>query len=203
MSKLANRLDAHFIACAAAATGMGAVATANAAIVDSGPVNIVIPDNLDGVYMDIVTGATGTGGFAGYDINPYSAVAGQFHLWGATTTTWMSIAGIFNLPAGTLIDATGAFSRPGGGTNIAPQVTLNSDQNFFGVQFINESNASLTHYGWVQIEFGATAGVRSIVRYAYEDVAGAGIGAGVIPAPGALALLAMGAAGVARRRRSA
>jgi hypothetical protein len=40
---------------------------------------------------------------------------------------------------------------------------------------------------------------RTVVDFAYESVAGASIGAGVVPAPGAIALL--GLAGLAGRRR--
>jgi len=47
-------------------------------------------------------------------------------------------------------------------------VTLNSDQNFFGVQFANENTAA-TNYGWIQIQFGANVGTRAIVRYVYEN----------------------------------
>ncbi len=207
MSNLAKRLETHFVACAAAAAvGAAFTGTANAGLQYSGPVSIVIPDNIDGLYMNVATGATGStgAGVAGWDINPYTATAGAnsgFHLWGPTTTTWLNLGGIYNLPFGTLIDAGGTYGRPGGGTNLDVQVNLNSSNNYFGFNFINEGAGGGTHYGWIQVAFGAGVGDRSIVGYAYEDVAGAGLGAGVVPAPGSLALLGVGALGMAGRRR--
>lgn len=211
MSMLKERLNRHFATAAVAvgAATFGAVQQANANIVHSGAVNIVIPDNIDGVYMNVVTGATGNlgGSVPGWDINPYSAVPGEFHLWGPTTTTWLStsgaIGGPYNLPGGTPIGPGGTFFRPGGGTNILPQMNLNSSNNLLGFQFANEANGGATHYGWMRVEFGASGGIRSIVEYAYEDVAGTAIGAGVVPAPGALALFGLAGVACARRQRRA
>lgn len=199
MSNLANRLQKHFVVCAAAAAAVAT--TANAGVVYSGPVSIVIPDDFGGIYMDVVTGATGGASFAGYDINPYSAGAAgtSFNLWGPTATTWLDTgAGMYNLPAGTTIGAGGTYGRPGG-TNIAAQMNLNSDNNYLGFNFINEGMAGATNYGWIQIRFGADAGTREIIGYAYDDMGGS-IGAGVIPAPASMALLALGGL-VGRRRR--
>jgi hypothetical protein len=184
------------LSAVAAVAGLLAVAApAQAVVVSSGPVNIAVPDNIDGVYLNVVTGAFGTVAPTGYDINPYSAVAGQFNLWGATTTTWLSPSGViggpYPLAAGTMIDSSGAYFRPGGATDISPQVTLNA-ANLFGIQFTNEGTAA-TNYGWVEITFGASAGVRAITGYAYEDT-GLGIMAGPVPEPGTVAMWLAGVA---------
>jgi hypothetical protein len=152
---------------------------AMAALVDSGPVSIAIPDDADGLYLNVVTGASGGagGGVAGWDVNPYSATPGtSFNLWGPTTTTWFNpqavVGGNYNLPGGTVIQgAAAAFFRPGSGTNVGTQVTLNSDQNFLGFRFANEANAGAIHFGYIQVQFGATASTRTIVRYVYDNVA--------------------------------
>lgn len=151
---------------------------AMAALVDSGPVNVVIPDDADGLYFNVVTGAAGGSGGAapGWDINPYSAAAGTFNLWGATTNTWFNpqgvVTGNYNLPAGTVVQgAAAAFFRPGGANDLTAQFTLNSDQNFLGFRFANEANGGANHFGYIQVQFGATIGTRSIIRYVYEDVA--------------------------------
>lgn len=209
MSMLKDRLNRHFATAAVAvgAAAFGAAQQADAAIVHSGAVNIVIPDNIDGVYMNVVTGATGTtgGSVPGWDVNPYSALAGQFNLWGATTTTWLSTSGViggpYNLADSTPIGPGGSFFRPGGGTNIAPEMNLNGSNNLLGFQFTNE-NGGGTHYGWMRVEFGENAGIRSIVEYAYENVPSTAIGAGVVPAPGALALFGVAGLACARRRRA-
>ncbi len=163
-------------------------APAAADIVHSGPVSIPIPPNLDGVYLNVVTGQTGSSSasVAGWDINPYSATgtATHFNLWGALAETWLSttanIAGPFVLSPGTAIGPGGVFVRPGGSINVGLEVSLNSDQNLFGFRFLNEANGNAIHYGWVRVSFGANLGQRSIVEYAYEDQAGQAIAAGAI-----------------------
>lgn len=173
----------HAAALLAEAAALCLLSSASiAAVVDSGPVSIAIPDNIDGLYFNVVTGASGaTGGaVAGWDLNPYTAIAGQFHLWGATANTWYNpqgvANGIYNLPPGTVIQgATSAFFRPGSGTNVGAQVTLNSDQNFLGFMFTNEANGNAIHFGYLQVQFGATPSTRSIVRYFYENVANTAI----------------------------
>ncbi len=204
MNVLSNRLATHFAACAAAAAAVTVPQQADAAVVYSGVVNIAVPNNIDGVYLNVVTGANGAAPVAGYDINPYSAAAGNFNLWGPTATTWLDVGvDVYNLAADTVIGAGGVYDRPGGGVNIGPQMNLNSSNNYLGFRFANEANGNQIHFGWVQLQFGADAGTRSIIGYAYDDVAGASINAGAIPAPGALALLGLAGVVGARRRRRA
>ena len=160
-----------------------ASASSMAAIVYSGPVNIPVPDNIDGVYMNVVTGQTGTSGatVGGWDINPYSAVAGDFHLWSFDTTTWLAaaITGPYPQTVGTSVGPAGTFFRPGGNNSVGGQVTLNSTSNYFGIRFTNE-NTGATNFGWIQMEFGADAGTRSIIGYAYENT-GIAIPVGTTP----------------------
>ena len=211
LGRKAHRILGTTTAAVAVATGVGVMGTATEAqadIVYSGPVNIVIPDNIDGIYMNLVTGATGVTPPAGWDINPYTATAGAnsgFHLWGFTTTTWFNPSGTIGnaagyiLANGTSIGPGPNFFRPGGGTNLNTAVTLNA-ANLFGVQFTNE-NGGGTHFAWVQITFGATVGDRRITAYAYDNVAGTSIPAGAIPEPSTFAILAAGAAGLMALRR--
>jgi hypothetical protein len=207
-------------AAAAAVTGAGMVGNtpeAQAEIVWSGIVNLNVPNTIDGLYVNVVTGATGSSGAdtAGWDVNPYSS----------TTLTWFAPTGggnvrtggssltlVDNLAPGFLIDADANPGGTWGGGTVetigATAWVFNSSDNITGFRFLNEATG-LTHYGWMRMNLGATlTDPRSIVEWAYEDQAGVGINAGQIssvPEPGTLGLLAMGAAGLvaSRRRRTA
>lgn len=205
MPSLRDRLNRHFATAAIAGAATAApLATANAAIVYSGPVNIVIPDSLDGIYLDVVTGASSsTTSFPGWDINPFSGVPGELNLWGPTANTWLSLGnstGPYILPPGTPISGPlGDFFRPGVINPISAELTLNSSDNLLGFRFLNELTNDI-HFGWIRLEIGDDAGVRSIVEYAYEDQPGVAIGAGVIPEPATLTLVALSGLVLLRRR---
>ena len=71
------------------------------------------------------------------------------------------------------------------------------EERFLGLKFdfIGE-----TFYGWVGVEVDQTDYTATVTGYAYEDTGG-DILAGEVPEPSPLALLAMGATGVAALRR--
>lgn len=207
-----TRLEAHFAACAVAAAAVGAIATAeraDAAIVWSGIVNINIPSNVDGAYLNVITGQSGSAGsgVTGWDVNPYgatnlqffSSVGGGYVRGGGSSTTLVD-----NLAHGTLINASQSFGSGNAETTGSTAFNLGSMSNLVGFRFVNEATGA-THYGWMRILLGGaglSAQPRAIIEYAYENVAGVGIGAGqIIPAPGALALLGL-AAITGRRRRA-
>ncbi len=192
-----SKIVKHMAAAAAAAVVAGA---ANAAVV-TWNLNMVVPANIDGLYINVETGATGaTGGVtAGWDINPYSATALTF--FNATGTGMMRYPGVTTGSAGSLAQGTSvnsAANLAGTGTvtfgAVAGNWTLNAS-NYFGFKFLAADG--LTHYGVGRMDVGATATVRTIAYVSYETVAGAEII--VTPAPGAIALL--GLAGLAGRRR--
>jgi MYXO-CTERM domain-containing protein len=208
--QLKNRLDAHFASAAAVAVGaamVGAAHQADAGIVWSGIVNINIPSNVDGVYLNVITGQSGSSGSsaAGWDLNPYSSSNLTFFApsgGGMVRGFGSSASLVDNLAYLTVIGAGASFNYGTGSveTSGATGMNLNSSENLVGFQFVNEATGA-THYGWARLQFtGATfTQPRAIVEYAFESTAGASIQAGVIPAPGALALLA--AAGLMARRR--
>ncbi len=55
-----------------------------------------------------------------------------------------------------------------------------------------------THYGWAQVDVGAVGSDVTLAMFGYNDTAGE---ASHIPEPSSLGLLALGAAGLAKRRR--
>jgi MYXO-CTERM domain-containing protein len=111
----------------------------------------------------------------------------------------------------------GANSASRGGTNSPASVyavgannyILNSSGNgYIGVEFDNGGNR---HFGWVNVAVTYTALETEfsfeISGYAWEDSVATGINAGAVPEPSnfalGLGLLALGAAGVRSRRKSA
>lgn len=210
MKSIQSRPDARFVACAAgvaSAALLGTSRQADAAIVWSGVVNIAIPSNADGVFLNVITGQSGaTGnGVAGWDIRAGSATGLSF--LGPTASTYVTGLGsstllIDNLAQGSLIGAAATFGAGSVETEGSTAFFPGSMSNLVGFRFVNESTG-LTHYGWMRVLLGGNGlgdQPRSIIEYAYENVAGIGIGAGqIVPAPGAIALLAI--AGAAGRRR--
>jgi hypothetical protein len=199
----------------AAALSLGLASASNAAVVTSGPVNINIGGVPPGVFLDVVTGQVGTtfGGFPGYDLNLFGfgaslTVSGPI-VNGAQTSTGgfarlNSGLNIANLAGGAVIgDLPNMFWQTGnaGITTTSPAGSpffLNSTNNYAGFRFLNEATNQV-HYGYLRLSIGSTLATRSIIEYAYEDVAGASI---FVPTPGALAVLAVaGIRGGGRRRR--
>jgi MYXO-CTERM domain-containing protein len=217
MKTLSKRLDSHFVACAiAAATAV--VGSADAAIqtFTYGPTGIQVPADGDGIYFNLITGATGTSAAAagGPWMNPYGTSASSMS-WYATTAggAWrgVNIGGYNNevsnlglgFVVGSSIPNSGALNTPrfntNGGTSYADGLlgdfSLNAD-NYFGFRFVS---AATTYYGYGVMRMGATIQERSMMGFSVERTAGASITTAAIPAPGALALL--GLAGFAARRR--
>ncbi len=200
-----DRLNSHFALCAAALATGTAIGTANATVIYSGPINLIVPATIDGIYMNVQTGAwsSTTTTPAGWDVNPYGTSTTAISLFAATGTGYMRNPGTTataatRLDLGTVVGSSAFFygsSSAAIGSGIG-QWAANSS-GYFGFKFIAADG--ITHYGWMQLSIGANAGTRSIVQYAWEDTANTSIV--VTPAPGAMALL--GLAGFAKRRRRA
>jgi MYXO-CTERM domain-containing protein len=206
---LSNRLAKHFGAAAAAAVVVG---SANAAIVYSGVVNFACAIDIDGTYINVETAQLTNGpgaGVPGWDVNPYRSGTGSgMNFFSPTGGGMVSAAAgtgpAINLAANTLIGSTSNFSSSTATIVFgaaAGQWQYGTD-NLVGFRFV--SAAGTTHYGWMRFLMGAQPATgnlvtRTVVDFAYESDAGASIGAGAVPAPGAIALL--GLAGLAGRRR--
>jgi len=207
---LSNRLAKHFAAAAAVTVVAGA---ANAAVVYSGVINFVCAVDIDGCYINVETNTLSNGpgtGVPGWDVNPYSS-AGGMNFFNSTGGGQLRYPGVTtgpagNLALGTAIGATGSYNTATTGVvfGSAAGNWQYSAENIIGFRFV--AAAGTTHYGWMRFLMGAagssgTSMTRTVVDYGWESDAGTSIaaGAGIIPAPGAIALL--GLAGLAGRRR--
>ena len=203
---ISNRLEKHFAVCAAAVATVACVGTANAALV-TWNANLVIPNNIDGQYINVETQIAGSaaGNVAGWDLNPYgtSTTAMSWFAAAAPSGCVMGLgqggttSAVASLTGGTLVSSASTFG------NTASSVTAGgwklNQANYFGFRFLGAD--ALTHYGFGQMTIGATMGVRTLNYVSFQTTAGLGITIPAIPAPGALALL--GLAGFATRRRRA
>lgn len=215
MSKFSKRLDAHFVACAAAAgaAAVGITQNVDAAVVYSGAVNLNVPSTTSGIYLNVVTGVFNTvpASAPGWDLNPWSSSA--LNIWTNNAANPASSDGVIinytggnsatltdNLPNGAVVDGSWTFGRTSSSeTTGATALLVNSSNNVVGFKFYNEGTAAV-HFGWVRFSTGATLGgqPRTLVEYAYESTPNTPI---TVPTPGSLALLALGGVGLAARRR--
>jgi len=123
------------------------------------------------------------------------------------------VVGFFNgigyasaLAAGTTIDALATAGGPFAasmayGANNPNAEFNNVNDAYIGLEF---PIGGVSHFAWMRVSIDNAAGSFVLHDWAYETEPGAGIAAGAIPAPGALGLLAAGAAGLTtlRKRRA-
>ena len=200
---LATRLTRHFAAGAAIAAAAPFLAADHAsAAVQYTAVSWIVPNNIDGLYINVENLATGSAGsaVAGWDINPYSATSLTW--FNATGTGMMRYPGVTtgsagNLAGGTVVGISGSYGSGAVTVGSLPGNWQLNAVNIFGFRFTGASGGTHYGYGFFQIGASISGADRMITDIFFEDVAGASIT--VVPAPGAIALL--GLAGLAGRRR--
>jgi hypothetical protein len=187
-----------FLAGLAALSVISSVA--HAAIIDSGTISVQVPNNTDGVYINLVTLATGStgAGVAGWDVNVYNAATNVTFFWPsapAASFGGVAVGTVYtNVPAGTVVNAAANYSVAAGGGGAANFVNFSTaGTKILGVRFFNEATSAI-NFGYVQMEKGAAGGFpAAITRIVYENtgaaitVAASGV-PGVYssnPAPGA------------------
>lgn len=201
MTTLSTRLDAHFrLAAAAAAAAAATTTTGEAAIIYSGLRNApVFPISVNGgFYFDFEWPFASAQGSRpdGWDVNPYAS--GSRVYLNANTAVVLAGGSAADLAFGTPISAASLFSPNGFFGEVAIPA---GSTGFLGFRFTENSsgNSSQTYYAWARLQPGLS-GNGQLLDWAYDD-SGAPLAAGTIPEPDGLGLLALGAAGLAIRRR--
>ena len=175
-----TRFHRHIVAAAAVAM---TAAAANASVV-TWNANLVIPNNIDGQYINVETQVYGTtaGLAAGWDLNPYgtSVTAMSWFAAAAPSGCVMGLGqggtsvAVASLSGGTVVGASSTFGNTACGTSAGGWI-LNA-ANYFGFRFV--ASDGLTHYGYGVMTIGATMGVRTLTSVSYESTAGVSIGGG-------------------------
>jgi len=167
----------------ASASSMAAVLCSSAAV--------PVPANIDGVYLNLVTGATGTAGgsVTGWDINLYQTGAtALYFFWPsapANSFGGVSTGGVYDsLTAGAPVGAAQTYIVSSGGGGTGPyvnwQTTTAQTGRYLGVRFFNEATSAI-NYGWLQIDTGASNGFPATINQYCYDNTGATLNAGTTP----------------------
>jgi len=183
---------------------------AHAAVITSST-SIAVPNNIDGVYINLVTGATSTIENSNFDINPYGTSELLFY-WGpgtlnagvAATTTGPYL----DLAAGAVISSASTFSKNANGVTDEAAAFHTSGTHHLGLRFLNEATG-IVNYGYLTLLTTGTSGFpATITGWSYEDTGAAIVVAGgadaAVPEPSTGWLAAFGALlfGIRKRRQS-
>lgn len=184
-------------ALVAGAALTAAVPSAMAAVIEySGP-PIPIPNNIDGLYLNVVTGSTVVGG-AGWDLNIYNNNAGLtfFSRSADLSSAYVGAANAATaLPLGAVIGPASSFTTNnplGGGVNgLAFQ---SPGDRIVGFRFTAEATNTV-HYGYALLRSGSGTGTDAgfpalLLSYAFESTPNTAITA--VPEPGTYAMLLAG-----------
>jgi hypothetical protein len=170
-----RRVSRRVLLAHAAALCLGA-APAMSAVVDGPATNISVPANIDGVYINLVTGATGASGaaVAGWDMDPYQGGGVLRVFWPGTpadssgASSSSATGPYLVLAPGATVSATSIFSAvTAAGT--AGTAFIGAGDNYIGFRFFNEATSAI-NYGYARVQTGATGGFpATIVCWRYEN----------------------------------
>jgi len=161
-----------------------AASVANAAVVDSGPVSISVPNTTAGVYLNVVTNVSNPvpASAPGWDFNPWGN-AGNLAFFTSTaaanTAALLATGGnITTLTTGQQVGPAGTFATGTQNTVGSACRTTTTTACIVGIRF-NRETTTTTHFGYAILSTTAPTGFpATITRYFYEDTANTAITVG-------------------------
>ena len=147
-SGLHSRLSSQLKACSAAALlAVGGLADADAAVVHWQNANLLIPNTIDGLYINVETQATGSAGsvVAGWDINPYSATSLTW--FNATGTGMMRFPGVTAGSAGSLALGTSVGSAGSNRLGLEGEIQRTQPDHHPAEPYTRRSRQRICHQG--------------------------------------------------------
>lgn len=204
-----------------AGLSLSSLSSLSAAVVYSGEQNLSVAWNdLEGIYVNVATGATVNAYPTDFDDAPWVNITlGGYGIFNSELIEPWAVSGggtydpeaatdyYLNLAAGTLLDGTVSFmenawgSQFHVGTSGDPGKFVEGESGLLGFQFRSEAEGDI-HYGWFRIT-PDNNGSGVIVDWAFNDTPGGSIQAGVVPEPSGAILLTAAFGLVAARRRRA
>jgi len=172
----------HALAQAAAllmAAGLAAPLGASAKVVCSGNADLDVPQDGEGLYINLVTGMSGTAEsqVPGFDFDPYaqqtSNPANQLRFyWGSSSNGGAGVATTGDvyavLAVGATIGPDSLFTRAGAtGDTSAWQAGVTG--GYLGARFKNETTG-IIDYGWIRLDSNPPLGFPlTVLDWCYED----------------------------------
>lgn len=193
-----------------------------AEVVWSGEQNIVIPQDVEGLYINPLTGEATNFFPSNWDTDPWLNV-----YWGGTVIWSNSVlrpvvvnnayastgqAQVANVAEGTTLDGLSLYALQGNGSGGGTPLThMGSDPDQFQhnaagyLGFVMQRQGEDAFYGWARVQFGPSPDTGMLISHAYENTPNTAITVGQIapvPEPSGIALMAsiVGLAAVRRRR---
>ena len=161
--------------------------SALAAVVDSGVVNLPITANLDGLYLNVVTGVSANATVAGWDFNPFLAGGNLAFFSSNTAANVNALVGVGTvitpLMPGAVVGPASTYATVGTVGTAATSFRA-TGTSFAGFRFQNEANGNAVHYGYAQLTTTAATGFPAVlVRFVWDNTAGTPvtIPAGAVP----------------------